>query len=311
MYFPYLFGKQAELLAVRKLAGSLGNPQKIVPIIEPVNDGPGLRLLHAALAKSKDYSYVVRNPNQLDLAGTAGANWQVSSLGLFATDNVFHPTLKLLDGMTATDVADFVKAWPNRHIGVIIDSRSVRATALSAELATADFLAFATSAADRPALATALGAANLVHVDDRFVSQSTNAGYSGEEFFTNEHRTFAGASRPGFSDYTVLRTAPSERGGPAGAVVIHLGFKKASDDLWVQHFLSDDQDQTTAAGAKLLEAIRHIETEVRLHPTKFERSPALAEYLALLATGSHSNLTKNKELQIAHHLFSVGKRLGI
>ena len=35
MYFPYLFDKQSELLALRGLADSLGLPQKIVPLIVP------------------------------------------------------------------------------------------------------------------------------------------------------------------------------------------------------------------------------------------------------------------------------------
>ncbi|QMV67109.1 sce7725 family protein [Sphingobacterium paramultivorum] len=36
MYFPYLRGKQFELIALRELVGLPLNPERIIPIIEPV-----------------------------------------------------------------------------------------------------------------------------------------------------------------------------------------------------------------------------------------------------------------------------------
>ena len=38
MYFPYLRGKQFELLALREFANQNANNNTIIPIIEPVKD---------------------------------------------------------------------------------------------------------------------------------------------------------------------------------------------------------------------------------------------------------------------------------
>lgn len=59
MYFPYLRGKQYELLAVKELSGLLGEQQKVVPIIEPVRpaSGSGLdRCLVALMDSAVDLS---------------------------------------------------------------------------------------------------------------------------------------------------------------------------------------------------------------------------------------------------------------
>lgn len=68
MYFPYLFDKASELLALRAMAGELGKPQKIIPLIEPVRASGGLVRLFHGFKKSSDYAYVITNPHQLTLA---------------------------------------------------------------------------------------------------------------------------------------------------------------------------------------------------------------------------------------------------
>ena len=85
MYFPFLYDKQSELLALRALAGHLGTAQKIIPVIEPVNTVDGLVRWHKAFKDSGDVGYVIENPSQQVLAdGTALAVWRTASASLFA-----------------------------------------------------------------------------------------------------------------------------------------------------------------------------------------------------------------------------------
>jgi len=72
MYFPYLRGKQFELLALRELIGLLLDSNKIIPIVEPVKRSTtGLK---AAFYKLKDRNIRIQliiNPEIGDLRGNA------------------------------------------------------------------------------------------------------------------------------------------------------------------------------------------------------------------------------------------------
>jgi hypothetical protein len=45
--------------------------------------------------------------------------------------------------------------------------------------------------------------------------------------------------------------------------------------------------------------------------TKFAASPALAEYRGMAASRNATSPTKNKQLEITHHLYVIARRLGI
>ena len=50
MYFPYLRGKQFELIAIRELAEMLAASGKIIPIIEPVKEVSSYKKTFEAVA---------------------------------------------------------------------------------------------------------------------------------------------------------------------------------------------------------------------------------------------------------------------
>lgn len=311
MYFPYLFDKRSELLVLRGLAGSLGTPQKIVPVIEPVTDASGLKRLHSEFERTGDFAYVIVNPNLLILGDPAErARWDTETAALF-DGATFLPTLKVDSSTTATELTDFAAAWSGQRIGLVIATSKIAAGQISAAVSSLDCLAFMTEAADRSGLIAVLGAGRTVEVNDRFEVADRNADYSGTDWFSRDHLDFAGNGHPGFSDYTVLAAAPQKGGGPAGAVVIHITVSDANG-LWVQHFLSDERDRDLGnASSKLLEAATHLASEVTAAPSRFVMSSGLRAYLDLHARGGNSNLAKNKEWQVSHHLEVVAHLLGI
>src|SRR5690348_5838553 len=76
MYFPYLRGKQFELLALRELAPRLGREQQVTPIIEPVR-APGDsgidRCLTSLLQVNLDF-VLIANPTVGELRSTGIAS---------------------------------------------------------------------------------------------------------------------------------------------------------------------------------------------------------------------------------------------
>lgn len=70
MYFPYLRGKQFELIALRELVSLPLNPEKIVPIVEPVKQG--LKTVSTALKALRPLNVQIQliiNPQVGELVG--------------------------------------------------------------------------------------------------------------------------------------------------------------------------------------------------------------------------------------------------
>src|SRR5690349_12942319 len=100
MYYPYLYGRAAELDAVAAAAGDLGAPQEIVPVIEPAYKPDGVlgryvRKLAQTLATLQNngaVAYVVTNPHQGIFASQAQVTkWQHDMAGLLADPKMVRP----------------------------------------------------------------------------------------------------------------------------------------------------------------------------------------------------------------------------
>ena len=72
MYFPYLRGRQYELLALRELANNNLLGDYVIPIIEPVKLPPTLVNTMADFIKTNHPLSVIRNP----AVGTFMSDWQ-------------------------------------------------------------------------------------------------------------------------------------------------------------------------------------------------------------------------------------------
>jgi hypothetical protein len=314
MYFPYFYGRRSELTALRNAWLDFGAPQRILPIIEPVTaPRPLVRFLTDASTVGLEF-YVVINPALHDLVATsAQAAWATAAATVVADPTLVRPTLKERASTTAAELTAFVAAHPGRELGVVLASSRIAPAHLAAAVGTADVTVFLLPGVDSLGYAGALGATRVVSVRDNFRPEARNADYSGEEWFGNNHLAWMGAGQPGFSDFSILPGAFNAGGGPVGAVAFHLTFKDpASQDFWIQHFVSDEQQQYVGtAQTKLLEAIAHLDAQITTTPTRFTESPAIDSYLDQLSTGAATNLEGNKRLQIGHHLHEVARHLGI
>ncbi|MCI9857875.1 sce7725 family protein [Microbacterium proteolyticum] len=95
MYFPYLYSRQAELNAVSDVSSNLGSPQRIVPLIEPVEPAAKLISTLTKLKSNAMAAYVVVNPHQGKLSNSAAeAAWQSDFAATLTDPTVVYPTLK-------------------------------------------------------------------------------------------------------------------------------------------------------------------------------------------------------------------------
>ncbi len=307
MYFPYLYGRRAELLALRDVAPHLTR-WKTTPVIEPANLDPGdlVRCLQGLDAEGASCCLIV-NPSQGQFTAGGLAPWLAKIRGFVANPAVVRPTFQVFGAGDRPALQVFLRNHHGRDVAVVVRTADLPPAALATDLAGSSAIVFLHARSNPGAYARALPRGAAVEVAPRFNVQARNADYNGPEWLTSSHQTYLADGLPGFSDFGPLPPTFSLRGGQAAAVAIHLTYEEGDGSIWVQHFVSDsteigDGDVTS----KMAEATKKVFDAVRADPTKFVVSPGVQAYIDQHATRRPTNLTMNKRQQISHHLATVG-----
>jgi hypothetical protein len=313
LYFPYLYGRRGECSALVDVANTLGSPQQVVPIIEPVvASGRDIQRALDALSASSSYAYVIANPHRHDLADAATlANWQQSMTTHLADPSVVRPTLEVRSSTSQTDLAAFFNLHSQRSVAISIRTAHLSPAAIASVFPSSDAVAFLHASANPGGYSAALGNGRTVEVRDSFRKEIRNADYVGQEMFTTAHLNFGQDSRIGFSDYTLLPGAFSAGGGPIGAAALHMSYVDSLDNsIWVEHFVSDATGQREAdLNTKMMQAMGKLDSAISVSPSRFIQSPGLLSYQSQFTARTPTNLTNNKRQQISHHLATVASVL--
>jgi hypothetical protein len=308
MYFPYLYGRQMELLALRDLATDLAGWANIVPVIEPVMAKPGdLGRCLSELQEARSPLYLIVNPSQGQLRDGVPDAWRERVGEFIANASLLYPAHQVTTEEDASAVQAFYQRFSNRRVAVVLRQPRISPQDLAEQLADRDAIVFVHTSANPRAYLQGLPAGKCVEVAASFNALARNADYSGSEWFSSSHLEFANDGRPGFSDFGPLPTTFRLQGGQAGAAAIHLTYRNDDGSLWIQHFVSDttDRDQGDAT-SKIAEAVVKLAAEVDTNAEKFVESAGLQTLLA----NQVLELGGNKRQQIVHHLATVAVCLG-
>ncbi|SBN61864.1 hypothetical protein GA0004736_0761 [Curtobacterium sp. 9128] len=313
MYFPYLYARQSERDALIDVAPHLGGPQKVQPILEPYSPAKDLTKLLDTFRSTGVRAHLVVNPTRGALqTNAAQTSWTTGMAGYVAQPTLITPTMHMFATTTASDVAAFLAAYPNRDVAFVVLGVGLPPKDFATALGTRTARVFVGSAANVTDYRTALTGVPVIALESRFTAV-TNALYPAGSPFSLDPRSY---SPDGFADFTILDPKPprypSGGGGSAGAVAVHMTYQDpASKELRVQHFLSDDRTAgAPPVGVKLLQAIAHIDTEqARTTPGRFRSSPGFRTLHQYRVDGHETNLAKSKHQQLCHHLFTVADAL--
>ncbi len=305
MYFPYVFGRQSELLALRGANKSYVASGRIVPIIEPVAVKPDavVRCL-TQLGETAAKAILIVNPTQGEFKESIPKNWKTEVDAVLAKHNSLIPAFKCGPQTTLAAVSSFISSHPGRSVALMYHSPAlsdaeIHSLAKNPSVAFHVTLQGKTTAAQRALLPKA----KAVDIFDRFNKQERNADYSGKEPFSDHHRTYKSVG-VGFGDYTVTGSDFSPGGGKPAAIAIHATYKNPNDqNVWVEHFVSDDTNLNTgSAESKYHEAVAKLVPTTARRKVEFGTNSALEAYAIDHRTGSYPGLGKNKERQIFHHI---------
>ena len=255
MYYPYLRGKQFELLALREFSNEYKNNSKIVPIIEPVKKQVnGLNAAALSMIENGMKFAVILNPSDGDYRHTGIDNDILMSLTALTDDRDHwipayiykHNGKTLLEHAKQNNLSNLMIIFPS---GADVNDEELM------EFLSKDEVAFVVSgnlSNNRSARGRLLRLGKaLISLEDRFNERPRNADYANEvdEIFSEDFAYYKEDGLAGFADFTPMAKDFIEGGMLPYAIAIHLTYQKSDDQIFVHHFVSDNNfDQSNIRG---------------------------------------------------------------
>ena len=309
-YFPFLRGKQNELLALKSLASKIAESEKIIPIVEPVNWNPTTQGAIREFLNSAMQFLLVCNPAKGEFSAYhAGLTKSIVESGLMSSRD-WTPALRVDTATQAGEVKRFREKYSSFRVAFIYDGRPRRSTTLDqiqkAKVAHHIFMA---NRVDREYVQNTPIRKRVI-IEDRFRRQARNAAYPDIELFTDRNTRTGNPRNIDFGDFSIVGDYYTETGGPAHAVALHhIHFDRNSSMLLVTHFKSDRRHTAVDTAGKTLEALDHLVAGLRqLRPSN---TSACKEYRELHAAQWYRGLGYMKRLAIKHHLEVILRPKGL
>ncbi|MBQ9211556.1 MAG: sce7725 family protein [Clostridia bacterium] len=314
MYFPYLRGRQNELLALRELVENDLLSKEIIPVIEPVKLSSTL-ISTMKMFESKGRAVaVIRNP----VVGSFTTQW----------NSTFEGTKESVYKKEFTALCDASNA------GKIINSMIMRGNAVrlieylhEKGIEKSDVLVIHTNrdylddyeylfsqSPPRFVFVPDEGAyRRRVHnhkvlLDDKFPKRDRNVDYPAEDFFSDDHLYCKEYGfEEGFSDFSIVGEDYREDGFAPYAVAIHIVYFDEKQALRVKHFVSKSNDDIFNPALKYFEAVSKMAEWYESHPVK--KTKGLEMFLDQYQRQAYPGLGPIKKQSIMHHLELMGRYL--
>jgi len=308
MYFPYLRGKQFELIALRDLIQLPLDGRKICPIVEPVKKG--LKSLQTAVKLLKKIDVKIQlivNPQVGELVR------KTSDIVDFIEDNYLNGYDNIIPTFLIHNDIDFAL------LKNITADKSYDRTGYSivhlAPIRAADELATFTKANECLyniihnnhilSLRRKFDASTIGVLGDYFRKQRTNKDYANDidESFSSDCFFYRTEGFKGFGDYQTIGQDWVEGGTLPKAVVIHLTYRDLGhDELRVHHFMSDTNDDNSDTAGKFYEAVSKL---VNFADLMNLDSLAIQSFRELHTRQGFPGLGSVKKLSIMHHIETI------
>ena len=300
MYFPYLRGRQYDLLAIKALVQNDLINENIVPVIEPVK-------MSSTLA------------NTIQVCKTKG----------FKIALILNPVVGDLESEDINSLKDIIAApiMPaiimNKDAGSILsdlEQKEVDKSSVLIVLSNPDYVEeykklFTGTAHNYTLFPDERGfrravIGNKVLFEDKFHKLNKNAdyAYNEDEFFSDDHIFYESEGYKGFGDYSIIGKDYEESGFAPRAVAIHIVYIDKEKRLRVHHFVSDSNYGIEDIAGKYYEAVLKLKKWVQ-NGYENQITDALSVLIEHASTGYFPGLPTIKKLSIMHHLELVRKIL--
>ena len=306
MYYPYLHGKQYELITVRETAQVMAGGL-FVPIISPVRTQfRGLQKSLDAVYEAGGRAVVIVNPEYGQLTNDNNSIMSLLKQEYDAKDNLMVG-IRLHSGVTSEQAIAMCKKVGSKSIA-LIHAGFNDAKRFIDELDTLETIRSHIFLEDKCGKLYQRNftdnGIDCILIRDGF-EHRRNSDHPDNEYFSDLHILYRDEHMKGFGDYLIVGDEYSDSGGPAYTVAIHLTYidTDQNEAMFVRHFLSDRKDTPIDPGGKFIEALDKLITFLD-GPSGMMvyKTSAIKEYRDLHSRQHYPGLGYVKKLSMKHHI---------
>lgn len=316
MYYPYLRGRQNELLCLRELLEKDKLSDKVTPVIEPVKcTSTFFSTIKKFIEKDRSVIVIV-NPQ----------------VGVFVKEYK-----EILENAKVTD-SEKIKKTAEDYQTTLHNEKVIKAYVLNArtakKIADAEpekkeqlFLISENKGDDqffieyRDALVTKAALipkdedfkdevdSDCIILEDCYEKEKRNVDYieKPDVFFSKNHLVYAKRGYVGFSDYSIVGKHYEESGFAPLAIAIHITYFDDRNALWVHHFVSESNQNISDPARKFQEAMENLTSWENYD--KLEQTMGLQALIDYYENEKFPGLGVIKKYSIMHHIEMMGKYL--
>lgn len=301
MYFPYLRGKQFELIALREFAIQYPNTEQIIPIIEPVKSTFNALTTAARIMFEQNLRFaLVLNPADGDFKRiTKDILSEISIL----SENMEKWIPTFLYQNNGETILSAIQDQELNNVMVIFKNGIDISDSILNFLSHSQIQYIVNGDPNSRITMRRLSLLEnkrIIRLDNCFAEQPRNVDYLNipEDKFTEQHRFYSDDHFYGISDYTALPKDFIDGGMLPYAVAIHMTYEKNQDEIYVRHFVSDTNDDQSNIQRKFFEAA----TKLKYFFTDRTKTTAINELITLLDDEKYPGLGVIKKLSIKNHI---------
>ena len=301
MYFPYLRGRQFELIALRELVENQLIGEHIYPVIEPVKLSSTLSKALEIYKKNDRNLAIIMNPCVGNLDHTKLKDEE---------DKVCKSMNEILDDSKikkAFHLSKFIPEYTDNIQDMILIAKNRDTVNSYNEVYTREAEPLYTLMLDESDFRRTIRNKHRVLLSDNFKKQEKNANYENtDEFYTRDHLYYKDDGYVGFEDFSIVGDEYTESGFAPYAVAIHIVYLDDNEEMRVRHFVSDTNDDYSDTTGKFHEALEKL---IAWNQEKNLDTYAMKTFQKLYDEESYPGLGTVKKLSIMHHIELVSRFL--
>lgn len=300
MYFPFLRGRQNELLAIRELVEEGRLSDKVMPIIEPVKLSSTLyKTLEVFVKKGKSIGLVI-NPTvgNFDFRFSGKDEEKLRYHNLLSTDNITKCLIMNRYSEEQLEKWSTVECDYNKWIAINTNRDYLD---LYNKIFCKDIPKYSLI---RDEFRRKIKNGRVLF-ENRFEKCDRNADYANaervDESYSEDHLYYKDEGYSGFSDYSIIGEEFIESGFAPYAVAIHIVYFDQDDALRIHHFVSDSNDDIRDPAGKFYEAVSKLRDWI-CNQQGTQMTLGLEKLLKYCNDGTYPGLGSIKKYSLMHHL---------
>ncbi len=319
MYFPYLRGRQNELLCLRELldAGKLSS--KVIPIIEPVKYSSTLFSTLTKFIEMGHQVIVIRNPEVGSFRKESGD--MIKNIEKESDEKKKEKIRKTLEG--------YKEVWNNPQIqkAYLVDDdviSMVREKKIDAKdvvminIKKGNYRYYEEYGEEIIGKYTVVPKGgdfediiedDIIILEDSYRKAKRNIDYieNPDELFSRNHIVYKKRGFVGFSDFSMVGNDFDESGFAPLAIAIHIMYFGNRDELKIHHFVSESNESISDPARKFEEAMNKL-----VNWENFDIIPktiGLDNLIECYNIGKFPGLGVIKKYSLMHHIQMMGEYL--